>query len=205
MAFRDRTHKFISYRDLNFAGSLYRRQAARRVSGVSINGPEISQRSSRNRKKPWTRTNEHKDYVAVTVGEIESSDGDERDSDEAHCRPIWMDIRDQVNNYIYTIDGLLGDLRQAHRADLDGFRINTSRHTMDSLAEKITAHLKEADKNINMIYPKTSASKIKEEPEAVVRKFSLGFDLAVPMFMCFLSVSPVLCSFIAFSAVKRKQ
>lgn len=160
MAFRDRTAKFLSYRDLNFAGSRYRRQAARRTTrGAGAGGGGAG--------KSRTRTSRSRDYVAVTVGEEDDSD------DESS--PVWTEFRDHVNNCIHEADQLLRELRQMHRSELGGFGSDSVQQKSEQVADRVTSKIKEAENSINMIYPKKEQKpKGSESSEEVVRGRSVA-------------------------------
>jgi len=167
MACRDRTSKFISYRDLNFAGSLYRRRAARR------------NRLGGGGAKPRTRTSRSRDYVAVTIGDVDE------ESDEG--APVWTEFRDHVNNSIHEIEQLLSDLKDMHRSELGGFGIDNVQQKSEDLATQVTAKIKDAEHGIKMVLPKSKRNVKSASAEDVVRSVTL-FDARCYYWYCPLQI-----------------
>ena len=158
MACRDRTSKFMSYRDLSFAGSRFRRRNRER-NAIGGGGGGKGRSSRQPRMRPGGvggGRGGRGDYVAVTVGEVDddhhATDGD---------GPVWMEFRDHVNNCIHETDQLLDELQNAHRSQLSGFGMDVEQKAED-IAHRVTQKLQEAQHSINLVYPKNK----KKEPDA---------------------------------------
>ena len=104
--------------------------------------------------------------MAVTMGEVV----DDELSDGEDSTPVWAELRDHVNNCIHDVDRLLDDLRTMHRSELSGFGVEAVQQKSENLATRITAKIKEAERSINLVYPRSQQKKKGQETvEELVR------------------------------------